>query len=162
MPKSLLQSVLAGVSLILIGLPVASVSAQDAQTDEAPVEEEAATEKKKEEKVQLGVIASTGSNKRSRGIDVQTIDSAPGDEPSAILANVTQKTDTSCEIKIENVSKENSYFVGADVEGRNESGRKQFSKYFSASLRPESKMVRSFSCRKGLQMQVVLRKADKK
>lgn len=159
MSKSLLQYVLAGTTLFLVGLPVANVSAQDGATEEKPAEE-VVVEKKEE--VQLGVIASTGSNRNSRGVDVQTIDSAPGDAPSAILANVSQKTDTSCEIKLENVSKENSYFVAADVEGYNDSGRKQFSKYFSASLRPESSMVRSFSCRKGLQMQVVLKKADKK
>ncbi len=121
----------------------------------APVEEKAPVEK--EEKVQTGVVASSGSSGKNN-INVNSTDS-PGDVESVVTASISRVKKSECKVVLVNNGKK-GYSVSFNVEGINERGNKELSKSFSASIAAGEKVEKSVSnCKEGLNLAVNLRSA---
>ncbi len=122
---------------------------------------ESAEPKKEEEKepVRTGTIAGSGRFKETKGINVDSSGSSPGDEPSVISGAVSRKSQTECVAKIVNSGKKR-YSVSFKVVGVDARGSKVLDKSFSGSVSPGSTLEKTVSsCKTGLNLSVDLRSA---
>lgn len=120
--------------------------------------------KDNKEVVKTGTIASSSRlGAKSKGaVETEVSDgSIPGDKPNVIQASVSTRGKGYCDVKVLNVSEENSYSVSFNVIGRDKKGAKVINQSFSASLSPKGQTVKQVECR-DYSMEVLLRSAKKK
>ncbi|MCC6953766.1 MAG: hypothetical protein IT290_06585 [Deltaproteobacteria bacterium] len=137
-------------------VPAPAPTAIPSTPGDAPAEDAA----KDEGKLQPGVIASYGNFPKRTAVNVSG-DASPGDAQSAILARVSRKGSDSCEAVVSNSNKESGYSVSFDIVGSDTKGAVVLRRNFSASIPAGGSVSRSVSCRKDLNMQVILKSGSK-
>lgn len=144
--------ILCGVSAMLLAFLAAFPAAAQESSDE----------QKSEEKVKLGVIAGSSRVGNTAHVDAEVGGSVPGEEENPISASVSRTGRERCEIRVSNMSKENSDSVSYVFKALNESGAVVQRKSYSSSLKPGEADSQSLSCRPGLNTLVELTSATKK
>ena len=143
------------------GAPVASPTPAAATKDVAKDKDAGAekAEKKKDEVVKTGVVASSSRIGNHASVNVQTSGDAPGDETSVIAGSISHSGRDVCIARIVN-NGEKEYSVSFSVEGRDERGSKVFDRYFSGTVKAKSTFERQVSgCDPKLNMAVNLKSA---
>lgn len=115
-----------------------------------------------EPKIKTGVIAASGvrvGGGSTGAIDVNTVDSSPGDNLVAVSGGV-HNTGGDCVADLKNASAEKTYRVRFDVIGFNQKGVQIFRKPFSGSIPPNGKLSKSFSCKEDAELQLDLKSVE--
>lgn len=136
--------------LILFLVPLAQ-----AQTEEKKVYEP-------EPKIKTGIMATSGVRVGggSKGVvDVNTIDSSPGDSMVAVSGGVSN-SGGDCSANLTNASKTQVYRVRFEVVGLNQRGTQLFKKPFSGSIPPSGKLTKNFDCKPDAELQLNLKSVE--
>ena len=146
-----------------------SVSSAPAAEEGRPVKEAIPARKtpdvappvSKEGKLKPGVIASFGSAKNSATVNQQNEEGVPGEQASPIIGSVSRAGDAKCTVIIQNNSKTDKFSVNYDVVGISPTGNTASRMNYSATLLPGGSKTHGVTCRRDLNMQVVLKSGNK-
>ncbi|MDD2941656.1 MAG: hypothetical protein PHC51_01705 [bacterium] len=162
---SSVKKILSGIYIFLLLAIAAHIpSTVFASPDSEGIVTSSETSEKQEpeepQKLERGVISSFGSFKRSAGVELKEqaeIKSENNEEAQSVVnGSVKQISRGKCEAVINNNSSKSSYSVKFQVVGYNSAGSKAFSKSFAGRVAAGESFDRQFSCREGLNMELVI------
>ena len=128
------------------GAPAAKTpAAEEEEDDEAKV-------------LQRGVVASFGSHKGAASINANTATEAAGDnmEESPVRGSVRRVGSGRCEATLTSSAEKAVYSVSFAVVGTTQSGTRALRRTYSATIRPGKSTTKTLSCRKGLNMALLI------